>query len=237
MLEAIWHETPAQAKLVRQRMSMVFRRAISDNHRADDPVGPQILELLPKNGGVKHHAFAPHAEVAATLHKIRDADAPLAARLALEFVILTAARGAEVRSARWDQIDLEARVWTVPAVTAKTRREHRVPLSREAMAVLDRARAVGGTGLIFPGKGRRQVGGTTMRMLAKAADPTLTVHGFRSSFRSWCADTGVDRELAEAALAHVVGGVEGAYQRSDLYERRRPVMDAWGTYATIGRGD
>ena len=214
-------------------MSKVFRRAISDNHRVDDPAGPQILELLPKNGGVKHHAFAPHAEVAATLHKIRDADAPLATRLALEFVILTAARGAEVRSARWDQIDLEARVWTVPAENAKTRRDHRVPLSPEAMAVLDRARELsGGIGLIFPGKGRRQVGGTTMRMLVKAADPTLTVHGFRSSFRSWCADTGVDRETAEAALAHVVAGVEGAYQRSDLHERRRPVMDVWGDYAT-----
>jgi integrase len=152
---------------------------------------------------------------------------------ALEFTILTAARAGEVFGARWDEIDLDGKVWTIPKDRMKAREEHRVPFSGPALTVLD---SVGGKdGLVFHSARKRGVPlpPKTMRnLLERIGHGDVTVHGFRSSFRDWCGEcTTFPRELAEAALAHVTGNeVERAYARSDLFEKRRELMDAWATY-------
>ena len=153
--------------------------------------------------------------------------------MALEFVALTATRSGETRLARWTEIDVETATWTVPADRMKARRPHRVPLSQAALRVLESAREVDdGSGLVFPSgtKSGRALSDNTLSKLLRELGVAMVPHGLRSSFRDWCGETGVPRELAEAALAHVVKGVEGAYARSDLLERRRPLMEAWGQY-------
>ena len=164
-----------------------------------------------------------------------------AAKLCLRFLILTAARSGEARGATWVEVDSEAREWRIPGERMKGGASHRVPLSDAALAVLERARALDdGSGLIFPSplKPGRPLSPMTLTKILR--DQGLaergTVHGFRSSFRDWCAETGKPREVAEAALAHTVGGVEGAYFRSDLYARRRVLMDQWAAFLTGRRG-
>ena len=141
----------------------------------------------------------------------------------------------EVRGATWAEIDIGERIWRIPGERMKAGAEHRVPLSGAALEVLERARVLDdGSGLVFPSpvrRGRPFSDATLTRVLHKTGlAKRATVHGFRSTFRDWCADTGKAREVAEAALAHSVGGVEGAYFRSDLFERRRRLMDAWAAY-------
>ena len=158
-------------------------------------------------------------------------------KLCLRFLILTAARSGEVRGATWAEIDLEAREWRVPGERMKGGREHRVPPSDAARDVLARARGLeDGSGLAFPSPTRTGRPLSNMTLTKILRDQGLadraTVHGFRSAFRDWCAETGKPREIAEAALAHRVGGVEGAYFRSDLYARRRVLMDQWAAFLT-----
>ena len=150
--------------------------------------------------------------------------------MAISFLALTAARSAEVRGARWSEIDLEARVWTVSGSRTKTGRKHRVPLSGQAVEIVRRARTLSnGRTLVFPGKrAGHPVSRTTIAKLFRGLDLPGTPHGLRSSFRSWAAETDVRREVAEQALGHVVRSqTEAAYQRSDLLEQRREVMQAW----------
>ena len=142
-----------------------------------------------------------------------------------------------MRGATWAEVDFEAKEWRIPGERMKRGREHRVPLSDAALAVLERARGVeDGSGLIFPSPLRPGRPLSPMTLTKILRDQGLaeraTVHGFRSSFRDWCAETGKPREVAEAALAHTVGGVEGAYFRSDLYARRRVLMDQWAAFVT-----
>ena len=158
-----------------------------------------------------------------------------AAKLCLRFVILTAVRSGEARGATWTEMDPEAREWRIPGERMKGGVAHRVPLSNAALAVLERARALDdGSGLVFPSPLRAGHPLSDMSLTKLLRDRGLadraTVHGFRSAFRDWCADTGISREVAEAALAHTVGGVEGAYFRSGLLERRRALMDAWAAF-------
>ena len=155
-------------------------------------------------------------------------------RLCLEFVALTATRSGEARRARWGEIDWERTTWTVPAERMKAGREHRVPLSSGALAVLDRAREMeNGSGLIFSSFKGLELRSPQVAGVFRDLGIPSTVHGLRSSFRDWAAETGVDRTVAEAALAHTVGGVEGAYFRSDLFERRREVMQDWAAYLAL----
>lgn len=149
--------------------------------------------------------------------------------------MLTACRSGEVRGARWEEFDLERRVWTIPAERTKTGREHRVPLSGRALEVLYEARAVGGGGaLVFPSKTGRPLRDAPLSRLCRENDIGCVPHGFRSSFRDWCSETGVAREVAEAALAHNLGdATERAYARSSMFERRREVMEAWAQYVTV----
>ena len=146
---------------------------------------------------------------------VRESGAWAGAKLAVAFTALTATRGAEARGARWSELDGDT--WNIPGERTKTGARHRVPLSTQALAILDEARelARGGVepgGLVFPAARGGMLSGSVLRRML--ADTSTSVHGFRAAFRSWCADTGVDRELAEAALAHVAGTVEGAYQRA-----------------------
>jgi integrase len=181
----------------------------------------------------------PYVDVPAYLTRLR-ASGGVWGRLALEFVILTAARSGEVRGARWSEMDLEAGVWTVPAGRMKARREHTVPLSPQALAVVKSAAAVrlAGTDLVFPGAGGGLMSDMTMRKVLSRAKEPFTVHGFRSSFRDWVAEkTAFPREVAEAALAHTnPNEVEAAYQRGSMVEKRRRLMDAWGAYCANGGG-
>ena len=149
----------------------------------------------------------------------------------------TAARSGEARNAIWAEVDTEAREWRIPGSRMKGGREHRVPLSDAALVVLEHARALDdGSGLVFPSPLRagRPLSDMTLTKILRdrGLAERATVHGFRSAFRDWCAETGKPREIAEAALAHTVGGVEGAYFRSDLFARRRALMDQWAEFLT-----
>ncbi len=231
-LVPIWNEKRVTARRVRQRIGAVMKWAVAKGYRQDNPAGDAIAAALPKVGGRRKHFRAlPHARVAGAMEKVRDAGGWLARRLCLEFIVLTAARSGEVRGARWDEIDFDNAMWIVPEERMKAGKEHRVPLSTQALAVLAQARDnASSPDLVFPSvRGlvhRRQA----LTRLLKELGIESTVHGFRSSFRDWAAETGVERAIAEAALAHTVGGVEGAYFRSDLLERRREVMEDWGRY-------
>ena len=232
VLAPIWAAKPETARRVFQRIGVVLRWAIAQSHRTDDPTNTAVA-VLPRNGHSKpeHHAALSHAEVGDALKRVK-ALGNSSATLALEFLILTAARSGEARGGRWDEIDLEAREWRIPANRMKAGRPHRVPLSDRALAILCEAETLSrGDGLIFPSSRGGPIHGRTLgRALEAAGIEGVTVHGYRSSFRDWCAESGAPREAAEACLAHVVGGVEGAYFRSDLFERRRQLMKDWADY-------
>ena len=229
----LWTEKRSVAKRALGRMRTVFGWAIAEGHRTDDPT-IQAAAGLPKHGakGGKHKAL-PHAGVSTAIRTLRERDGWPLAKLALEFTILTAARSGEVRGATWDEIDLATRTWTIPAARMKAGVEHRVPLSDHAAGLLNIAAAKGrgiDSEFVFPAPTGKMLVPDALSRQLKRADINAVPHGFRASFRSWAADTGAPRELAEAAIAHAVPGVEGAYQRSDLFDRRRDLMAAWADY-------
>jgi len=240
VLVPIWNERRETARRVRQRVGAVMRWAVANGHRTDNPAGDAIAEALPRNGngngGPRHHRAIPHGEVAAAVRAVRASGASASTRLAFEFLVLTAARSGEVRAATFAEIDLDAGVWTIPASRTKANRDHRVPLCARARRIVAEARSAtggAGTGLLFPGV-RRGVpisDGTFVKLLRDLGVDS-TAHGFRSSFRDWCGElSGQPREVAEAALAHEVGNrTEAAYARSDLFDRRRSLMDDWARY-------
>ena len=234
VLLPIWNTKRETARRVRQRISATMKWAIAQGHRQDDPAGEAISEALPKNTNGKAHLKAlPHRDVAAALKTIRDTRAHPTTKLGLEFLILTAARSGEVRGARWDEIDLDSATWTVPGERMKAGRTHRVPLSPQAIAVLTEAREYASdSDLVFPGPAGRTITPEAYSKLLHENGVGCVPHGFRSSFRDWCSETGQPREVAEHALAHVVKGVESAYQRSDLLSSRRVLMTAWAGYVT-----
>ena len=232
VLLPIWNEKRETARRVRQRIGTVMKWAVAQGYRHDNPAGDAIGAALPKSNGIqKHFRALPHADVAAALATVRASRAAVTTRLAFEFLVLTAARSGEVRRATWDEVDLAAAVWTVPAERMKAQREHRVPLCARAVEILNEARGFAdGSGLLFQSVKGRVISDNTLSKLLREQGVAAVPHGFRSSFRDWCSDTGQPREVAEAALAHVVRGVEGAYARSDLFDRRRALMDAWAAY-------
>lgn len=231
VLEPIASTTTTQAEKVRRNIQIVLARAVGLGHRTDNPA-VAVRSLLPANGHkVKHQAAMPHAKIGAALARLRKLDAYTVAKDALEFLILTAARSGEVTGARWEEIDLAAETLTIPADRTKTGAEHVVTLSRLAVAVLSRAQEYEDTsGLVFVAARGGQMQRPILTRVLNKLDKSVTVHGFRSSFRDWAAESGVARDVAESVLAHVVAGVEGAYLRSSLVERRRPVMQAWADY-------
>jgi integrase len=226
-VEPIWNRTPETASRVLQRITRVLRYAATRGYRTGDNPAEHVTEALPKNGnGNGHHEAMPYAEVRDFLVKLQarhEQHGSLAAQ-ALEFLILTAARTGEVVGATWDEFDLQAKTWTIPAERMKAGREHRVPLSDRAITILRERQGNEQPFKIGPTK----MLGLMVKMDIKGA----TVHGFRSSFRDWAEErTSFPHEVKEAALAHTVKNkVEAAYRRSDLFEKRRKLMEAWATF-------
>lgn len=238
VLAPIWGTKRETARRVRQRIGAVMKWAVATGYRETNPAGDAITAARPQGGAPRKHFRAlPHAEVAAAVDDVRKSSAAVAAKLALEFLVLTAARSGEVRGARWDEINVEAATWTIPAERTKPGREHRVPLSGRALAVLRIAEEFGdGSGLVFPSAAGGVISSATLAKVVRDLRIDCVPHGFRTSFRVWCGDTGVDREVAEAALAHLVRNkVEAAYARGTLFERRRKVMEAWSQYLNSGK--
>ena len=234
VLMPIWNAKRTTASRVCQRIGAVMKWAIAEGHRADNPAGEAIGAALPKSGPSKaHHKALPYDRMSDALRRVRELGCNRIAALAFEFMVLVAARSGELRGARWREVDLEAETWTVPAERMKTRRTHRVPLSARALEVLREARALsGGEGLVFPSAAATPLADSTLSKLCKELDLGMVPHGARSSFREWAAErTNIPREVTEEALSHVnPNRDEAAYQRSDLFDRRRVLMDSWATY-------
>jgi integrase len=237
VLTPIWTTKPETARRVRQRIGMVMKWAVAKGWRQDNPA-EAISQALPKHDRRKAHRKAmPYAEVPGFIATVKASKAGALTKLAMEFLILTAARSGEVRGASWSEIDRDAAIWTVPADRMKAKREHRVPLSPRAAKILAEARAMSdGSDLVFPGARRgRPLSDMTLSKLTRELGFDVDVHGFRTSFRVWAQEqTDAPREVAEAALAHTIRNqAEAAYARSDLFERRRDLMTRWS--ASVGK--
>jgi len=240
-LTPIWQAKPETARRVRQRIKTVLDWARAHGHRSgDNPAGDAITEVLPRQRTtVVHHSSLPYDAVPTFVQALKDANAGESVRLACEWLILTASRTNEVVGACWSEIDRDSKTWTVPATRIKAGREHKVPLSPRCSELLDAAKKLTHgkpDELLFPGR-TAQVPLSNMAMLMllrRMKRPGITIHGFRATFRTWCAEkTNVPRQVAEAALAHVIENkVEAAYQRSDLFERRRRLMNSWAQFCT-----
>ena len=234
VLTPLWNEKRATAQRLRQRIGLIMKWAIAEGLRFDNPAGEAIGQALPRGGQrVVHHKALPHSEVAAAIKTIRATNAARSSILALEFLVLTAARSTEVRGARWDEIDQHAGVWTISGDRMKSGQEHRVPLSTGAFLVLEQVMEIsGGSGLVFPSPRKgKMISERTLGLLLTAHGVDCTPHGMRSSFRDWSSETGVSSEAAEAALAHTVRNrVEAAYRRSDLLNARVQLMQEWSDY-------
>ena len=239
ILSPIWHVKAATAREVRQRIRAVLEWSIAMDMRNDNPCDRVLPVLGPQNDIVTHRQALPHKDVAASIETVRAGSAQPAVKLAFEFLVLTATRSGEVRGAQWAEIDTTDHVWTLSAQRMKAKREHRVPLCGRALEILDAARALGdGSPHVFPMRSGRPISASTLLKTLNDLRVAAVPHGFRSSFRDWAAEeTNHPREVIEAALAHVVQNkVEAAYARSDLFERRRRLMDDWSGYLDGRRG-
>ena len=236
VLADIWLTIPETARRVRQRIGTVLDFAHAKGWREAEAPLRSISRGLPKQPKGKVHlpamAWANVPDFIANMSDTLQAGENV--RLAIEFLILTAARSGEVRGARWSEIDIETRTWSISADRMKAGRAHRVPLSDRAIAILGHMATVRRTSdpdsFVFEGqKIGRPLSDMTLTMPIRRAKLPITIHGFRSAFRDWCAEaTNTPREVAEACLAHVVrNAVEAAYARTDHFEQRRGVMDAW----------
>ncbi len=238
-LDPIWLTKTETASRLRGRIEAILDWAAVRGHRTgDNPARwrghlQKALPTIKKSLRVRHHPALPFAEITPFMKKLAR-QAGVSAR-ALEFCILTATRTGETIHARWSEIDLDARTWSIPAERMKIPREHRVPLSPAAMTVLgDMPPPARPIDLVFPGlrAGQPLSNMALLMTLKRMGRGDLTTHGFRSSFRDWAAErTDFPSEVAEAALAHIVSNqVEAAYRRGDLFDKRRKLMDAWGQY-------
>ena len=234
ILLPIWNEKRVTARRVRQRIGAVMRWAVAQGYREDNPAGEAIGAALPKNGvRAQHLAALPYAEVAGALEQVRGSRTYPGTVLAFEFLVLTACRSGEVRGARWMEIDLEAREWRIPPERMKTGREHRVPLSEAALAVLQQAQPLADdSGVVFPSARGGLLSKLAIAKLVRDLGIGAVPHGFRSSFRDWAAEcSDAPREVCELALAHVnTNAIEAAYRRTDLFERRRALMEQWAAF-------
>ena len=221
---------------IRPRIKAALDHAIAMGYRADNPAGEQLLAALPKPKTAKAgHEAVPHARVAEAVATVRASGQCEAMRALIVFAVLTAARSGEARGATWSEIDFDAATWTVPGKRMKAGAEHRVPLSGAAVALLRSIRPadVDGSALVFAAPSGGEFQG--VRSLSRAVRELKlggTLHGFRSSFRDWAAETGQGRDVAEAALAHSTAKnmTEAAYLRTDMLAARVPLMEAWGKH-------
>jgi integrase len=237
-LEPIWKTKTETASRVRGRIEAVLDwAAVRKFRQGDNPARwrGHLQKLFARKKEGVHHAALPYGEVAVFLEVLRKQE-ETAAR-ALHFAILTAARSGEVLGADWDEIDPDEQVWTIPARRMKAAKEHRVPLSKEALAILAEQQKVREGEFVFAGsKVGRPLGPNAMTsVLRRIGWCGLTVHGFRSTFRDWTAErSNFPQEVCEMALAHAISNqVEAAYRRGDLFAKRRQLMEAWGQYCAM----
>jgi integrase len=241
VLQPIWLAIPETARRVRGRVEAVLDAAKARGLRdGENPARwkGHLDHLLAKHRpAVQHFAALPYEQMPAFLGQLREQQG--VGPLALEFAILTACRSGEVLKAQWSEIDREARLWVIPAERTKRLREHRVPLSDRCLAILDElssrpADPVFGREFVFPGALRgKPLGASSMESVLRRMNRSdITVHGFRSAFRTWVSETtDVPDRVAEEALGHVFGSaVERSYRRGDLFERRRELMQAWSRH-------
>jgi integrase len=237
-LVAIWLDKPETARRVRQRIVMVIDWSIAKGYRTLPlPIAAMNKSLPKSRTKAAHHSALPYSQVSAFVGRLRERES--VGRLAFEALILTAARSGEIRLAVWSEIDLDAKLWTVPPERMKADREHVVPLSSAAVDAFARAHAYRETrsDLVFPGvRSGRPLSDMTLTKICRDMAIAAVPHGFRSSFRDWVAEeTDFDGAIAEMALAHAIENkVEAAYRRGNLLEKRRKLMDAWGAYCLHG---
>jgi integrase len=247
VLDPIWTTKAETARRLRGRIEAVLDWATVRGHRSGDNPARwkgHLQKALPqrsKANAPRHHAALAFGEMAVFMRDLRSQSS--VAACALEFSILTATRTGEVIGAVWSEIDLKGHVWVIPAKRMKAAREHRIPLSRQAVAVLEKLSRVdpkpGAPDWVFTLDGENALSNMAMlMMLRRMKRDDLTVHGFRSSFRDWAAErTNFPPEVAEAALAHAIGNkVEAAYRRGDLFEKRKRLMQAWADHCETHPG-
>ncbi len=248
ILTPIWTVTPESGKRCRQFMRLTFQWCTAHGYIDINPAGEAIDGALPTMPAVKaHYRALPYQEVPAALETVEATGASLAAKACFRFLVLTAVRSGEARGATWAEIDMDARTWTIPGERMKMATAHVVPLSDAAVAVLEQVRPLrDNSDLVFPSPMKRGRPLSSMTLTKSLRDTGLadrcTVHGFRSSFRTWASErTQADFATMELALAHAVGSaVERSYARSDLLDKRRRLMGQWSAYVTatplIGSG-
>lgn len=244
ILSPIWTDRHETGRRVKQRIATVFDWSIGAGHMdTANPVDSALQKSLPKvRVKVKHHAAVPWRDLPDFMQALSEREA-IAARC-LQFIALTATRSGEARGALWSELDLKRAVWIIPADRMKMAEDHRIPLCEAALHLLEGVIGLDDD-LVFPSPTRRPDGVARIlsvnafRPLFERMELTgITAHGLRSTFRDWAAESArADRSVAEAALAHKVQGVEAAYFRSDLFDRRKELMDAWGRYCTGASGE
>src|SRR5690606_3130629 len=232
-LRPIWQTKPETARKVRSLIIRTLRYARPDGALFVGTLGPAIADRLPAQPRRTNFDALPYKELPALMRKLA-AKGGMGA-LALRATILCASRSGEIRGARWEEVDLDKAVWTIPAERMKAGKAHRVPLSPQALALFKEARAIrrAGTDLVFPNGNGGKLSDMTLTKVLRDMGLAWTVHGFRSTFRDWAAEqTEFPGEVAEAALAHTVSNaVEAAYRRTDFFDKRRELMQAWGRFA------
>jgi integrase len=240
IIEPIWKAKPETASRVRGRIETVLDTAKARGYRSGENPARwrgHIAQILPARTRLSrgHHKALPYVDVPAFLVRLHARDATAA--LALEFVILTAARSGEVLKAAWAEIDCTNAVWTIPASRMKASREHRVPLSPRALEILEILKLRAGE-WVFPSDSGGALSSMAMAMLLRRMAVETTVHGFRSSFRDWAAErTSYAHEVCEMALAHTISNkAEAAYRRGDLFDKRRSLMADWATFCREAQG-
>lgn len=237
VLTPLWSLKPETASRLRQRIEAVLDAAKAKGHRAGENPARwrgHLKHLLPKRSRLSrgHHAAMAYHEVSAFVQKLRKE--PGTPARALEVCVFTATRSGEIYGARWSEFDLKAKIWTIPAARMKGEREHRVPLPGRVVEILEELHVRDAGNIVFPNpRGDRPLSHVAMaKVLRRLGEGTATVHGFRSAFRDWAGnETAFPREVAEAALAHVIGDeAEQAYRRGDALAKRRALMQAWADY-------
>jgi integrase len=229
-LTPIWKEYPATASRLRGRIEKVLAYATVKGLRSgDNPARWDILQTIFATSKQVHHAALKYDELPAFMARLKAVEG-IHARAA-EFMILTATRTSEALNSRWDEIDLEAGTWTIPPERMKARKEHRVPISAAALELLRSLPRV--NEFVFAGT-KGAASRSTLFKVVKEIDPEVTAHGFRATFRTWCAErTSYPEAVTEQALAHTIGtAVEKAYKRTDLFDRRRRLMSDWAKFCT-----
>ena len=238
-----WLTRPETSRRVLQRVRVVFEWCKAQGYRTDDNPTQGLTKVLPKQRVAKgHHAALPYQDLPAFVQALREADAGEVVKLAFEFTILCASRTSETLNAASTEIDLEAKTWTIPGPRMKAGIEHRVPLSPRCIKILERTKALSDGGpYVFPGRSPKKPLSNMVFLMAlrRMERRDVTAHGFRSTFRDWAAErTNVPRAVCEAALAHTLRDkTEAAYNRTDLFDRRRDLMTSWSRFATSKPAD